>query len=175
MLWGQIEGQSYLLKVNDMNGVQVEARIVFDQAGAYMLLPNLGDGQDYTIPLFNPIDEPPGVSITKPDDVTYRQLMDAISIALNYSNQDNDSYKAVEPPKGGVVQATKDAYVQLLNDAKGMFDVMMTPDGRIQIQDKMRSVTRMNVMFYDASTNDFSQDKLKRNTNSLRLNGNNAL
>lgn len=171
-----IEGQSYVLKVNDMNGVQIEARIVFDEAGAYMLLPNVAeDGQDYTIPLFNPIDEPPGVSVTKPDDVTYRQLMDALSIALNYSNQDHNSYKAVEPPKGGVVQATKDAYVQLLTDAKGMFDVAMTPDGRIQIQDKMRSVTRMNVMFYDASSNDFSHDTLQRNTNSLRLNANNAL
>lgn len=170
-----IEGQSYMLKLNDMNGMMIEARIVFDPAGAYMLLPNVGEGRDYTIPLFNPTDEPPGISITKPDDVTYRQLMDAMSIALNYSNQDDASYRAVEPPKGGVVQETKDAYIALLKGAYGMFDMQMTPDGRIQIQDKMRSVTRMNMMFYDASTSDFSDAKTKRNTNSLRLNANNAL
>ena len=170
-----IEGQTYKLKINDMNGVMVEARIVFDPAGAYLLLPNVGDGEDYTIPIFDPKDDPPGISVTKADDVTYRQLMDAISIALNYSNQDHSSYMAVRPPKGGVIQETKDAYIALLEGAKGMLDINMTPDGRIQIQDKIRSVTRMNVMFYDESTNDFSESKTRRNTNSLRLNANNAL
>ncbi len=172
---GSIEGQSYVMKFNDMNGTLVEARIIFDPQGAYLYLPNVKDGADYTIPIFNPTDDPPGINVTKPDDMTYRQLMDAMAIALNFSNQDDASYRDAQPPKGGVVQETKDAYIALLNGSKGMLDVEMTPDGRISIQDKMRSMTRMKFMMYDASTTDFSEQKTRRNTNSIRLNANNAL
>lgn len=168
-----IEGQSYVMKLNDINGVMVEARIVFDPAGAYMLLPHHTGGRDYTIPLFDPADEP--VSITKADDITYRQLMDAMSIALIYSNIDEPSLRAIEPPRGGVVQDTKDAYTELLERAKNMVELKMSPDGKIQIQDKLRSITRMNMSFYDSSSSDFSEDKLYRDVDSIRLNANNAL
>lgn len=170
-----IVGQKYILKLHDMNGMMIDARINFDEKGAYLMLPSLKGERDYTIPLFTPSDEPPGVSITHPDDVTYRQLMDAMSIALNYTNQDDASYKSVEPPKGGITQETKNAYIALLQGAKGMLDVNLTADGRIEVQDKMRSITRMKVMFYDETSNLFGEEQLKKNTNSLRLNANDAL
>ena len=170
-----IEGQSYVLKVNDINGMMVEARIVFDPKGAYLLLPSLENGEDYTIPLFNPLDDPPGITVTKPDDVTYRQIMDAMSIALNYSNQDDASYRSVQPPIGGVVQETKNAYLALLKGAQGMLDVNMSADGKIEIQDKIRSISRMKIMLYDSTTTDFSKNKIQRDTNSLRFNANDAL
>lgn len=172
-----LEGQSYVMKLNDINGVMIEARIVFDHAGAYMLLPSHTGGRDYTIPLFDPTDEDTdnGIAITKPDDITYRQLMDAMSIALIYSNTDEKSLRNIEPPRGGVRQNTKDAYTELLDRAKNMLELKMTPDGKIQIQDKLRSITRMNMSFYDSSSNDFSEDKIYRDVDSIRLNANNAL
>ncbi len=171
-----IQGQTYIMKLNDINGIPVEARVVFDPNGAYLSLPNQKEGRKpYVIPLFNPTDDPPGISITKPDDVTYRQLMDAMNIALNYSNQEPDSYLKVQPTSKGVNQATKDAYIDLLSSAKGMIDVNLTADARIEIKDKIRSISRMKMMFYDSETTDFSESKIQKNTNTLRLNANDAL
>lgn len=171
-----IEGQSYTLKVNDINGATVITHIVFDPSGAYLLLPSLQkNGDGYVIPFFNPTDDPPGISVTKPDDVTYRQLMDTMSIALNYSNQDEASYRKAQIRRGEATQETKNAYIALLESAKGMIDVNMSADGRIDIKDKIRSISKMKMMFYDDTTTDFSESKIQKNTNSLRLNANNAL
>ncbi|PAF44229.1 flagellar hook-associated protein FlgL [Helicobacter sp. 11S02596-1] len=173
---GSIAGQSYTFKLEDHNGVPIEAQILFDKNGSYLKLPSKTPNKaEYIIPLYNPNDEPPAISITKADDVTYQQLMDAMSIALNYSNQPQEAYLKAENRDNAPSQENKNAYEALLDQAKGVLSVSMTRNGKIEIQDNMRSISKMKFMIYNNTTNDFSAQALKNDTSGIRLNANNAL
>nr|QGT50480.1 flagellar hook-associated protein FlgL [uncultured Helicobacter sp.] len=179
---GSIDGQVYNLNLNDHNGIPLNARIEFsNNKGSFLVLPNAdfdptdADSQaEFFIPLYNPHDEPPAVTITKADDVSYRQLLDVINIALNYSNQAMDAYKGVQV-QDEPTQAGKNAFEGLIRQTEGKVSAYLTKDGRIEIHDEMRSVSRMKFMLYDASTNDFSEQAIRDYRSSLTFNANNAL
>ena len=179
---GSLDGQTYKLVLDDHNGIPVNARIEFSNKGSYLVLPNadfdLNDPKsqaEFSIPLYNPHDEPPAVTISKADDVSYRQLLDAINIALNYSNQPMEYYKNAQAQGGTPTQAGKDAYEALLTQTKGRVSAYLTQDGRIEISDEMRSVSRMKFMMYDGASNDFSEQGIRNYRSSLTFNANNAL
>lgn len=179
---GSLDGQSYKLVLEDHNGLPVEARIELSNKGSYLVIPNadvnLNDPKskpEFKIPLYNPHDEPPAVTISKADDVTYRQLLDAVSIALNYSNQKMDAYEAAQSENGTPTQAGKNAYESLVAQTKGRVSAELSQDGRIEIRDDMRSVSRMKFMMYDSSSNDFSEQGIRNYRHSLTFNANNAL
>lgn len=172
---GSLEGQSYTLKLNDHNGVPLEAQVVFDAKGSYLQLPSKTPNKpEYIIPFYNPHDDPPAITITKADDITYRQLMDAMSIALNYSNQSGDAYLSAES-KTNPTQENKDAYSELLAQTKRVFSVDLSPDGRIVISDNNRSASRIKFMMYNNASDDFSTDAMRNDTSGIRFNANNAL
>ncbi|PAF52745.1 flagellar hook-associated protein FlgL [Helicobacter sp. 13S00477-4] len=173
---GSIEGQSYTLKIQDHNGVPLEAQIIFDAKGSYLKLPSKTPNKsEYIIPLYNPHDEPPAITITKADEVTYRQLMDAISITLNYSNQGGEYYLKAENRDNNPSQANKEAYEDLLKQAKTNLSVNLTNNGKIEIQDNIRSMSKMKFMLYNNSTDDFSTQAIKNDISGITLNANNAL
>ncbi|PAF41870.1 flagellar hook-associated protein FlgL [Helicobacter sp. 11S03491-1] len=173
---GSINGQSYTLKLNDHNGIPIEAQILFDDKGSYLKLPSKTPNKsEYIIPLYNPHDEPPAITITKANDVTYRQLMDAMSIALNYSNQNAQAYLAAENRDNTPTQENKKAYESLLEQAKRSVSINLTQNGKIEIQDNIHSLSKMRFMLYNDSTNDFSSQAIKNTTANIRLNANNAL
>lgn len=179
---GSLDGQTYHLVLEDHNGIPVNARIEFSNKGSYLVLPNadfnLNDPKsqaEFSIPLYNPHDEPPAVTISKADDVSYRQLLDAINIALNYSNQPMEYYQNAQTQGGSPTQAGKDAYESLLTQTKGRVSAYLTQDGRIEISDEMRSVSRMKFMMYDGASNDFSEQGIRNYRASLTFNANNAL
>lgn len=179
---GSLDGQTYRLVLDDHNGIPLEARIEFSNKGSYLVLPNadfdITDSKsqaEFFIPLYNPHDEPPAVSISKADDVTYRQLLDAISIALNYSNQSMDAYRNTQTDKGIPTQVGKTAYEALIKETKGRMSAYLSKDGRIEIADEMRSVSRMKFMIYDNASNDFSEQGIRNYRASLTFNANNAL
>ena len=124
---GSLDGQTYHLVLEDHNGIPVNARIEFSNKGSYLILSNadfdLNDPKsqaEFSIPLYNPHDEPPAVTISKADDVSYRQLLDAINIALNYSNQPMEYYQNAQAQKGVPTQEGKNAYESLLAQTKGV-------------------------------------------------------
>lgn len=174
---GSVDGQVYNLSLSDHNGVPLQARVTLsNKEGSFLVLPDLKSAQEIHIPLYNPHDEPPAVSITKADDVTYRQLMDAIGIALNYSNQDSQAYLAAANLDNGVpTQEGKRVFESLLHAQQGKIEVKLTSQGRIQITDEMRSISRMKFMIYNDQSNDFSEDALRNHTTFLTFNANNAL
>ncbi|WP_104743971.1 flagellar hook-associated protein FlgL [Helicobacter cinaedi] len=179
---GSLDGQTYHLVLEDHNGIPVNARIEFSNKGSYLVLPNadfdLNDPKsqaEFSIPLYNPHDEPPAVTISKADDVSYRQLLDAINIALNYSNQPMEYYQNAQAQKGVPTQEGKNAYESLLAQTKGRVSAYLTQDGRIEISDEMRSVSRMKFMMYDNASNDFSEQGIRNYRSSLTFNANNAL
>lgn len=169
-------GETYIMRLKDHNGVDIEAKIEFNDDGAFLILPNknAGDG-NYRIPFYNPYDRPPAISITKADDVTYRQLLDAVTISLNYSNQQSQDFlNAQGNTSNGLSEAGKKAYEKLLNMANSNVNVSLNQEGQIEIKDNIRSITKMQFMMYGNNSSDFSQNGIER-APALTFNANNAL
>lgn len=167
-----LNGQLFNLQVLDINKHPVNAQISLGEK-SYLILPNKNpQAEPYKIPLYNP-ESNPNPSITKANDVTYRQLMDTMEIALSYSNQDSKILElASQEP---ISQEGKDAYETLVQKAYGSVEVDFDEQSRINVQDKTTSRTNMQVIFSNSLSNDFSLNGIKNATGLITLNANNAL
>ncbi|WRC25216.1 flagellar hook-associated protein FlgL [Helicobacter pylori] len=163
---GSLENSVFNMKLNDVNGLFLEAQINLDNNGAFLSLPN-----GVKIPLYNPTSA--DIQASKPNEVTYRQLMDAMSIALNYSNTDPAIYQQISD--NPTSKESKERFIGLLKQAKDNLSVNLNEEGKVIIQDNMHSNTKMQFMLFDKDANDFSQNALHSDKPSLKLNANNAL
>ncbi|UOS12668.1 flagellar hook-associated protein FlgL [Helicobacter pylori] len=163
---GSLENSVFNMKLNDVNGSFLEAQMILDNNGAFLNLPN-----GIKIPLYDPTST--DIQASKPNEVTYRQLMDAMSIALNYSNTDPAIYQQISD--NPTSKESKDRFIELLKQAKGNLSVNLNEEGKVIIQDNMHSNTKMQFMLFDKDANDFSQNALHSDKPSLKLNANNAL
>ncbi|WQZ51887.1 flagellar hook-associated protein FlgL [Helicobacter pylori] len=163
---GSLENSVFNMKLNDVNGSFLEAQMILDNNGAFLSLPN-----GIKIPLYDPTSA--DIQASKPNEVTYRQLMDAMSIVLNYSNTDPAIYQQISD--NPTSKESKDRFIELLKQAKGNLSVNLNEEGKVIIQDNMHSSTKMQFMLFDKDANDFSQNALHSDKPSLKLNANNAL
>ncbi|RKV38845.1 flagellar hook-associated protein FlgL [Helicobacter pylori] len=163
---GSLENSVFNMKLNDVNGLFLEAQINLDSNGAFLSLPN-----GVKIPLYDPTSA--DIQASKPNEVTYRQLMDAMSIALNYSNTDPAIYQQISD--NPTSKESKERFIELLKQAKDNLSVNLNEEGKVIIQDNMHSNTKMQFMLFDKDANDFSQNALHSDKPSLKLNANNAL
>ncbi|MGN8491164.1 flagellar hook-associated protein FlgL [Helicobacter pylori] len=163
---GSLENSVFNMKLNDVNGLFLEAQINLDNNGAFLSLPN-----GVKIPLYDPTST--NIQASKPNEVTYRQLMDAMSIALNYSNTDPAIYQQISD--NPTSKESKERFIGLLKQAKDNLSVNLNEEGKVIIQDNMHSNTKMQFMLFDKDANDFSQNALHSDKPSLKLNANNAL
>ncbi|WRD43367.1 flagellar hook-associated protein FlgL [Helicobacter pylori] len=163
---GSLENSVFNMKLNDVNGLFLEAQINLDNNGAFLSLPN-----GIKIPLYDPTSA--DIQASKPNEVTYRQLMDAMSIALNYSNTDPAIYQQISD--NPTSKESKERFIGLLKQAKDNLSVNLNEEGKVIIQDNMHSNTKMQFMLFDKDSNDFSQNALHSDKSSLKLNANNAL
>ncbi|GAA8156742.1 flagellar hook-associated protein FlgL [Helicobacter pylori] len=163
---GSLENSVFNMKLNDVNGSFLEAQINLDPNGAFLSLPN-----GVKIPLYDPTTA--DIQASKPNEVTYRQLMDAMSIALNYSNTDPAIYQQISD--NPTSKESKEQFIGLLKQAKDNLSVNLNEEGKVIIQDNMHSNTKMQFMLFDKDANDFSQNALHSDKPSLKLNANNAL
>ncbi|MGL2465345.1 flagellar hook-associated protein FlgL [Helicobacter pylori] len=163
---GSLENSVFNMKLNDVNGLFLKAQINLDNNGAFLSLPN-----GIKIPLYDPTST--DIQASKPNEVTYRQLMDAMSIALNYSNTDPAIYQQISD--NPTSKESKERFIELLKQAKGNLSVNLNEEGKVIIQDNMHSNTKMQFMLFDKDANDFSQNALHSDKPSLKLNANNAL
>ncbi len=163
---GSLENSVFNMKLNDVNGSFLEAQINLDNNGAFLSLPN-----GVKIPLYDPTTA--DIQASKPNEVTYRQLMDAMSIALNYSNTDPAIYQQISD--NPTSKESKERFIELLKQAKDSLSVNLNEEGKVIIQDNMHSNTKMQFMLFDKDANDFSQNALHSDKPSLKLNANNAL
>ncbi|GAA8461046.1 flagellar hook-associated protein FlgL [Helicobacter pylori] len=163
---GSLENSVFNMKLNDVNGSFLEAQMILDNNGAFLSLPN-----GIKIPLYDPTSA--DIQASKPNEVTYRQLMDAMSIALNYSNTDPAIYQQISD--NPTSKESKERFIGLLKQAKGNLSVNLNEEGKVIIQDNMHSNTKMQFMLFDKDANDFSQNALHSDKPSLKLNANNAL
>ncbi|PUD29859.1 flagellar hook-associated protein FlgL [Helicobacter pylori] len=161
-----LENSVFNMKLNDVNGSFLEAQMIFDNNGAFLSLPN-----GIKIPLYDPTSA--DIQASKPNEVTYRQLMDAMSIALNYSNTDPAIYQQISD--NPTSKESKERFIGLLKQAKDNLSVNLNEEGKVIIQDNMHSNTKMQFMLFDKDANDFSQNALHSDKPSLKLNANNAL
>ncbi|AEN18007.1 flagellar hook-associated protein FlgL [Helicobacter pylori] len=163
---GSLENSVFNMKLNDVNGSFLEAQMILDNNGAFLSLPN-----GIKIPLYDPTSA--DIQASKPNEVTYRQLMDAMSIALNYSNTDPAIYQQISD--NPTSKESKERFIELLKQAKGNLSVNLNEEGKVIIQDNMHSNTKIQFMLFDKDANDFSQNALHSDKPSLKLNANNAL
>ncbi len=163
---GSLENSVFNMKLNDVNGLFLEAQMNLDNNGAFLSLPN-----GVKIPLYDPTTA--NIQASKPNEVTYRQLMDAMSIALNYSNTDPAIYQQISD--NPTSKESKERFIGLLKQAKDNLSVNLNEEGKVIIQDNMHSNTKMQFMLFDKDANDFSQNALHSDKPSLKLNANNAL
>ncbi|WQT62644.1 flagellar hook-associated protein FlgL [Helicobacter pylori] len=163
---GSLENSVFNMKLNDVNGSFLEAQMILDNNGAFLSLPNV-----IKIPLYDPTSA--DIQASKPNEVTYRQLMDAMSIALNYSNTDPAIYQQISD--NPTSKESKERFIELLKQAKGNLSVNLNEEGKVIIQDNMHSNTKMQFMLFDKDANDFSQNALHSDKPSLKLNANNTL
>ncbi|QEF32364.1 flagellar hook-associated protein FlgL [Helicobacter pylori] len=163
---GSLENSVFNMKLNDVNGLFLKAQMILDNNGAFLSLPN-----GVKIPLYNPTTA--DIQASKPNEVTYRQLMDAMSIALNYSNTDPAIYQQISD--NPTSKESKERFIGLLKQAKDNLSVNLNEEGKVIIQDNMHSNTKMQFMLFDKDANDFSQNALHSDKPSLKLNANNAL
>ncbi|MCQ2717066.1 flagellar hook-associated protein FlgL [Helicobacter pylori] len=163
---GSLENSVFNMKLNDVNGSFLEAQMILDNNGAFLSLPN-----GIKIPLYDPTSA--DIQASKPNEVTYRQLMDAMSIALNYSNTDPAIYQQISD--NPTSKESKECFTELLKQAKDNLSVNLNEEGKVIIQDNMHSNTKMQFMLFDKDSNDFSQNALHSDKPSLKLNANNAL
>lgn len=163
---GSLENSVFNMKLNDVNGSFLEAQMILDPNGAFLSLPN-----GVKIPLYDPTTA--NIQASKPNEVTYRQLMDAMSIALNYSNTDPAIYQQISD--NPTSKESKERFIGLLKQAKDNLSVNLNEEGKVIIQDNMHSNTKMQFMLFDKDANDFSQNALHSDKPSLKLNANNAL
>lgn len=163
---GSLENSVFNMKLNDVNGSFLEAQMILDNNGAFLSLPN-----GIKIPLYDPTSA--DIQASKPNEVTYRQLMDAMSIALNYSNADPAIYQQISD--NPTSKESKERFIELLKQAKANLSVNLNEEGKVIIQDNMHSNTKMQFMLFDKDANDFSQNALHSDKPSLKLNANNAL
>ncbi|MGL2652040.1 flagellar hook-associated protein FlgL [Helicobacter pylori] len=163
---GSLENSVFNMKLNDVNGSFLEAQINLDNNGAFLSLPN-----GVKIPLYDPTTA--DIQASKPNEVTYRQLMDAMSIALNYSNTNPAIYQQISD--NPTSKESKERFIGLLKQAKDNLSVNLNEEGKVIIQDNMHSNTKMQFMLFDKDANDFSQNALHSDKPSLKLNANNAL
>ncbi|GAA9381804.1 flagellar hook-associated protein FlgL [Helicobacter pylori] len=163
---GSLENSVFNMKLNDVNGSFLKAQMILDNNGAFLSLPN-----GIKIPLYDPTTA--DIQASKPNEVTYRQLMDAMSIALNYSNTDPAIYQQISD--NPTSKESKERFIELLKQAKDNLSVNLNEEGKVVIQDNMHSNTKMQFMLFDKDANDFSQNALHSDKPSLKLNANNAL
>ncbi|GAA9065805.1 flagellar hook-associated protein FlgL [Helicobacter pylori] len=163
---GSLENSVFNMKLNDVNGSFLEAQMILDNNEAFLSLPN-----GIKIPLYDPTST--DIKASKPNEVTYRQLMDAMSIALNYSNTDPAIYQQISD--NPTSKESRERFIELLKQAKGNLSVNLNEEGKVIIQDNMHSSTKMQFMLFDKDANDFSQNALHSDKPSLKLNANNAL
>ncbi|MGL2370140.1 flagellar hook-associated protein FlgL [Helicobacter pylori] len=163
---GNLENSVFNMKLNDVNGLFLEAQMNLDPNGAFLSLPN-----GVKIPLYDPTTA--DIQASKPNEVTYRQLMDAMSIALNYSNTDPAIYQQISD--NPTSKESKEQFIGLLKQAKDNLSINLNEEGKVIIQDNMHSNTKMQFMLFDKDANDFSQNALHSDKPSLKLNANNAL
>ncbi|WQZ86405.1 flagellar hook-associated protein FlgL [Helicobacter pylori] len=163
---GNLENSVFNMKLNDVNGLFLEAQMILDNNGAFLSLPN-----GIKIPLYDPTSA--DIQASKPNEVTYRQLMDAMSIALNYSNTDPAIYQQISD--NPTSKESKERFIELLKQAKDNLSVNLNEEGKVIIQDNMHSNTKMQFMLFDKDANVFSQNALHSDKPSLKLNANNAL
>ncbi|GAA8440581.1 flagellar hook-associated protein FlgL [Helicobacter pylori] len=163
---GSLENSVFNMKLNDVNGSFLKAQMILDNNGAFLSLPN-----GIKIPLYDPTST--DIQASKPNEVTYRQLMDAMSIALNYSNTDPAIYQQISD--NPTSKESKERFIELLKQAKDNLSVNLNEEGKVIIQDNMHSNTKMQFMLFDKDANDFSQNALRSDKPSLKLNANNAL
>ena len=175
---GDINNQVYKIDLKDHNGQTFSANIVFYSKGIFLELPrqnpNPNQSKIIRIPVVN-LNEKGALNLTHPNDITYRQFMDALGIVLNYSNQKDEVYEKLSENPDNYTPEQKALYEKILIQSQSKIDISLNQNGQIEILDKVRSSSVMEFSFSNTSSDDFSEKALRDTQSGLLLHTNSSL
>ena len=143
---GSVEGSQFVLHYTDVHGTQREATIDFDAAGVSV---NPAGGVAFNILSHD------GTQ-TLPDDMTYRQLQDAVGMLVTQNMPDGTD--------------DLDNYRQNVQLANNRAEVFVDQNGMFTIKEKNTTQTNIRFAMHDNNVGDFSTDAAK-----MTFSANNAL
>ncbi|MBD3823071.1 MAG: flagellar biosynthesis protein FlgL [Epsilonproteobacteria bacterium] len=134
---GTLDGTQFTLSGLDVNGTAFKVQIDLQAGGSTFSL----DGGVTNYSIFN-VGTPR--SAVAADDMTYKQLMDVVNMALT------DSYPLTTNDPN-----TYDAAVTNADNAGNLY---LSYDGKIQFEQRNASYTKATLAIYDSNSGDFSAD-----------------
>lgn len=177
---GNLTGKNYQLNLKDHNGVEVNTELIFNKDGVYLVLPSKDNHnnpdlpQSYKIPVLN-LSEEGATSLATPETMTYRQLMDTIGVALNFSNQKEETYQELTLTPQNYSNKQKELYEKMLLQSQSKISIQLNQNGQVEVSDRVRGVSQLEVSFFDSDSDDFSQESIRNTESGLLLHANNAL
>ncbi|MDD6056178.1 MAG: flagellar hook-associated protein FlgL [Helicobacteraceae bacterium] len=158
-----LNGHTYNFEVKDVNGIAINGRIEFRDAGSVFIInsPAQINGVDIDgieIPILQANGNPPQVSgePTSADNVTYKQLSDTLGMILNLSNSTPANLTAITNNGAGNANfntpANKLAYEELLKGASYSVSVKLNVDGELEVKDLSKVPTQMELSLYDSTS-----------------------
>ena len=140
-----LDGRKLAFDFTNLKGEKSKGEIFLKDEGSEFYIDFDGDGHyspEETFPLFNGEGD-----YTSANDVTYRQIMDVLGLAMT------DSSIADTPPSDG------DLFPEFQEAVKNMrrrVEVELDHRGRISIKDKTTSQTSLELSLYDTKSTSFS-------------------
>lgn len=169
-----LDGHTYNFEVKDVNGVPINGRIEFRDAGSVLVIesPAQMNGTNIAgieIPILQANGNPPQVAgdATPADEVTYQQLADVMGIVMNLSNSNpGDLANVFNAAANFNDPAEKASYETMLEQAKNNVWIGLDVNGQLQLKDLNRIPTRMEFTLYDNESSNFELDPLTGRVNT---------
>lgn len=146
-----LQTKSFTLEYTGLGGSLATATITMDDGTGVLIDPDTSVSGD-EFHLYNA----DGSGVTTYDQMTYRQLTNAISVVMSGNLPASDSAADVET----AVSAARD-----------QVDVMLDSKGRLRVEDKTATSTSMQLALYDSNAGDFTATE----GSTLKFSANRAL
>lgn len=166
-----MDGESYTVEMKDISGTRLEVQIDFATAGTTYTINDLDNNVNYgPLNLYDPYTSS---DATPADEVTYQQLTDVLSVAMNFSNL---VAAGSEPTSTGVPDDDVEAYKDALNLSYRNVEVKLDYKGRLIVQDLTSAQTSADIAIYNTNNQSFGTDSYTHTDKGLlTFNTSNAL
>ncbi|MFY9141691.1 flagellar biosynthesis protein FlgL [Sulfuricurvum sp.] len=160
-----VDGRVMALKGTNINGTAYDVSILLGTPSTFTdnLTGNAyniyGTAFDDTIGVTTGVKEAGEGIPSKADEITYRQLMDIVNMAVT------DSYPTVPNPGNDPID-----YDSAITNANKLGKVSLTSDGKLSFEDLTHSTTSAELALYDTTTSSFFPPLISGNALSFQAN-----
>lgn len=166
-----LHNQEYIMEIKDVNSKEWKVHLNLSNNGTTYYIEDKNNNRFPPLPdnyiLYAPGDE---AKATRADDVTYKQLTDVMTLALNFTNVSAGVEPGSSEDLGG-----KSAYENALIGSKSYVDVSLNQRGIIDIHDRRMAYTKAEFSIYNSEANIYPPNGDTQELAMLSIHSNNAL